>query len=273
MNDDFLFLNCVTSTHSVYFEGGFNPGFRSKYKGVIVNACHDSGYGHFAIRKTTRKVKGKTSPKDWVIWKRRSEKWYGLRFSDAGHSIEIDADMDMKNPSCKKLKFDKDTYEDLKKHIPVFLEMIGFPFETCTSEGSLTLKITEPFEISDGICTFPQGTAEIEDNRFWQFADCEEVALPDGLTRIGSHAFFDCPELKRVRIPESVKSIGPYAFAHCPLTDMYLASANPDDYVDLKDHALFGVDLGKITLHVPEGAAKAYGEHLFFKKFKRIVGE
>jgi hypothetical protein len=54
---------------------------------------------------------------------------------------------------------------------------------------------------------------------------------------------------------------------------MYLASANPDDYVDLENDALFGVDLGKITLHVPEGAAKAYGKNLFFKQFKRIVEE
>ena len=268
---DFRFLDCMVSPYATYFEEGFNPGFREKYKGVIVNACHDSGYGHFAIRKPTHKVKGKVCPKAWVMWKNRRERWYGLSFSDADHSIEID--VDMKNPSSKKLKFDKDTYEDLKEHIPEFLEMIGFKFETCTSESGITLNIRELFEISDGICSFSKGITEIPDNRFWQFADFEEVALPEGLTRIGSHAFFDCPELKRVRIPESVKSIGPYAFAHCPLTDMYLASANPDDYVDLKDHALFGVDLEEVTLHVPEGTAKAYGEHLFFKQFKRIVEE
>ena len=268
---DFRFIDCMVSPYAAYFEEGFNPGFREKYKGVIVNACHDSGYGHFAIRKPTHKVKGKLCPRVWVMWKNRRERWYGLSFSDADHSIEIDADM--KNPSSKKLKFDKDTYEDLKEHIPEFLEMIGFKFETCTSESGITLKIKELFEISDGICSFSKGITEIPNNRFWQFADFEEVELPDGLTRIGSHAFFDCPELKRVRIPESVKSIGPYAFAHCPLTDMYLASANPDDYVDLKDHALFGVDLEEVTLHVPEGTAKAYGEHLFFKQFKRIVEE
>ena len=261
----------MVSPYAAYFEEGFNPGFREKYKGVIVNACHDSGYGHFAIRKTTRKVKGKTSPKDWVIWKRRSEKWYGLRFSDADHSIEIDADM--KNPSSKKLKFDKDTYEDLKEHIPEFLERIGFKFETCTSESGITLKIKELFEISDGICSFSKGITEIPDNRFWQFADFEEVELPEGLTRIGNYSFFDCPNLKSVHIPASVKSIGPKAFAHCPLEDMYLVSANPDDFADLKDEVLSRVDLGKITLHVPEGATKAYGKNLFFKQFKRIVEE
>ena len=142
----------MVSPHAAYFEEGFNPGFREKYKGVIVNACHDSGYGHFAIRKPTRRVKGKLCTKVWVMWKNRRERWYGLSFSDAGHSIEIDADM--KNPSSKKLKFDKDTYEDLKEHIPEFLEMIGFKFETCTSESGITLKIKELFEISDGICSF-----------------------------------------------------------------------------------------------------------------------
>ena len=266
-----MLYDCKTSDYSVYFEGAFDASFRMRYRGVVVNACNDSGYGHFAIRKPARKVNGTVSPKHWVMWKNRRERWYGLSFCDAGHSIEIDADM--KNRSSKKLKFGKNTYEDLKDQLPVFLEMIGFQFETCTVEGGVTLKIKEPFEITDGICTFPQDITEIEDNRYWQFADFDVVKLPDGLTRIGRNAFYDCPRLKSVRIPASVKSIGSYAFAHCPFEDMYLASANPDNYVDLMDDALFGVDLGKITLHVPEGAGKAYGKHLFFKQFKRIVEE
>lgn len=43
-------LNCYTSTHSVYFEGGFHPSFQDRYNGVIVNARSEGGYGHFAIR-------------------------------------------------------------------------------------------------------------------------------------------------------------------------------------------------------------------------------
>ena len=46
-----LMLDCHVSTHSAYFEDGFNPSFHKQYKGIIVNARGEGGYGHFAIRK------------------------------------------------------------------------------------------------------------------------------------------------------------------------------------------------------------------------------
>ena len=136
-------LNCFTSTHSVYFEGGFNPEFHKKYKGVLVNARNDAGYGHFAIRKPVTfwfklpKFIKKMFPYKWVMWKKDTEKMYSLWFNDYEKSINIIADMH--NSSYNKLTFDKATYEDLKKCIPSFLEHVGYKFNTNVEDGNLML--------------------------------------------------------------------------------------------------------------------------------------
>lgn len=136
-------INCYTSTHSVYFEGGFNPSFRNQYKGVIVNARSEGGYGHFAIRKPITfwfklpKFIKHLFPYKWVMLKNDREKMYKLCFDDPYKSIIIDADM--MNPSYKQLTFDKETYEDLKGSIPVFLKKVGFKFKIEKDDSCTTL--------------------------------------------------------------------------------------------------------------------------------------
>ena len=124
-----------------YFEEGFHPLFQDKYNGVIVNAINDFGEGHFAIRKprdrfyeSLPKFIKKLFPRKSVMYKNRSEKLYQLRFCDEEFTIEIVADM--KNPSCKKLNFDMDTYLDLKHTLPDFLEKVGFKFDVAYDKGS-----------------------------------------------------------------------------------------------------------------------------------------
>lgn len=136
-------LNCYTSSRSVYFEGGFNPSFQNRYNGVIVNARSEGGYGHFAIRKPITfwfklpKFIRKMFPYKWIMWKNDREKMYSLCFDDPYKSIIIDADM--RNHSSKQLTFDKKTYEDLKKNIPIFLEMVGYKFKIEKDDCCTTL--------------------------------------------------------------------------------------------------------------------------------------
>ena len=138
-----IMFDCFTSSHSVYFEEALDTEFRKQYKGVIVNARGYGGYGHFAIRKPITfwfklpKFIKKMFPYRWIMWKNDREKMYELCFDDPYKSIIIVADM--KNPSYKQLTFDKETYEDLKENIPVFLEKIGFKFKVEKDDCCTTL--------------------------------------------------------------------------------------------------------------------------------------
>ena len=135
-----VMYDCFTSSHSVYFEGEFNTEFRKQYKGVIVNARGEGGYGHFAIRnprtywfKLPKFIK-KMFPYRWIMWKKDTEKMYNLHFDDCNRSIHIVAAMT--NASYRTLTFDKATYEDLKACIPAFLHHVGYKFTTETEDDS-----------------------------------------------------------------------------------------------------------------------------------------
>ena len=127
-----IMFDCFTSSHSVYFEEGFDFEFRKQYKGVIVNARGYDGHGHFAIRKPEMEPNYK-----WIMWKNDRERLHHLYFDDRVFSIRIDAEMD--NPSSRELTFDKDTYEDLKACIPPFLKYVKYKFTTEKTDDGLTL--------------------------------------------------------------------------------------------------------------------------------------
>ena len=137
-------FECLVSTHSVYFEEGFNPEFRKRYKGVIVNARGYGGYGHFAIRKPITfwfklpKFIKRMFPYKWIMWKNDREKMHYLYFNDYDRSVNITAEMI--NRSYRKLTFDKETYEDLKSCIPPFLKHVGYNFTEEVEGDILTLK-------------------------------------------------------------------------------------------------------------------------------------
>ena len=127
-----IMYDCFTSSHSVYFVEAVDLDFREQYKGVVVNAHNDSGYGHFAIRKPITfwfklpKFIKHMFPYRWIMYKNEKEKMDSLCFDDQFKAIIIDGDI--KNKSYRNLFFDKKTYEDLKACIPAFLEHVGYKF-------------------------------------------------------------------------------------------------------------------------------------------------
>ena len=147
-----IMFDCFTSSRSVYFEGAFDAEFRKQYKGVIVNARAEGGYGHFAIRKPVTiwsklpKFIKKRFPYKCIMWKNDREKMYCLYFNDYDRSVNIVASMC--NPSFRKLTFDKATYKDLKSCIPAFLLYVGYKFTSGIEEGCLTLNFEYP-ELDD----------------------------------------------------------------------------------------------------------------------------
>lgn len=134
-------LNCQTSAYAVYYDGPFDSEFRKLYKGVIVNASTTDVYGHFAIRKHSIRIFGRMFPRKWVMLKNSREKMDQLKFRDSTRSVEIVADKE--NPSPNELVFDKNTYLELKKNIPDFLESVGFRFEVWSGDGLTELSFFE----------------------------------------------------------------------------------------------------------------------------------
>ena len=138
-----IMFDCFTSSHSVYFIEAVDLDFRKQYKGVIVNAHNDSGYGHFAIRKPITfwfklpKFIQKLFPYKWVLFKNEKTKMLQLVFSDYEKSVEVFTDVKI---PYDKLTFDKETYEDLKACIPPFLDHVGYKFQVLESGNSMTLK-------------------------------------------------------------------------------------------------------------------------------------
>ena len=270
-------MDCKTCEYSVYYEGGVDLEFRKLYKGVIVNARGFGGYGHFAIRKPVTcwfklpKFIKRMFPYRWVMLKNDREKMRALHFRDADKSITIDADM--RNPSFRCLTFDRNTYLDLKEHLPEFLGEVGFSFDTVAEEGSLTLEFKyHHFEIVNGNCTVPQGATEVGDEMYWGFLALEELEMPEGLTDIGNRAFYGCTRLVAVTFPAGIKNVGDEAFSRCLIHDITLRSSNPREYAYLAE-ALKGMLLNQITLHVPAGSEEDYRHHSFFKDFKDVIPE
>ena len=268
-------MDSKTSEYSVYYEGGYDIEFRRHYTGVVVNARGVGGYGHFAIRKPVTfrsklpKFIRRMSPCKSIMWKNDREKMHALHFRDADRSITIDADM--KNPTSRHLTFDRNTYWDLREHIPEFLEMVGYSFDTVAEEGCLTLEFKyRHYEIVNGRCAVPEGVTEVGEEMYWGFLDLEELVLPEGLTGIGDQAFYGCTRLAAVTFPAGVKTVGDQAFRWCPIRDISLRSSDPDDYAYLAD-ALEGKFLDQVTLHVPSGSEEDYRHHSFFKNFKEVI--
>ena len=146
-------FDCFTSSHSVYFEEAFDFDFWKQYKGVVVNAHNQAGYGHFAIRKPRTfwfdlpKFVRKMFPYKWIMWKKEKEKMGQMEFWDDENAIEIFGDIE--NSSCRKLTFDKETYDDLRACIPTFLEHVGYKFQVIDQGSHLSLVFEYDDEYDD----------------------------------------------------------------------------------------------------------------------------
>ena len=95
------------------------------------------------------------------------------------------------------------------------------------------------------------------------------LTIPNSVTYITEWAFSDCSKLTSVTIPSGVTIIGEGTFANCNnLSNIYYyASEVPTARIN----AFKGVDISKITLHVPAGCVDKYAAVEPWKDFGRIV--
>lgn len=83
------------------------------------------------------------------------------------------------------------------------------------------------------------------------------VTLSDGIASVGSSVFYSCTGIVEITLPASVTTVGNGAFSLvASLTDLWMWSAVPPT---TSSTAFYAVDLSECTLHVPCGAAAAYG--------------
>ena len=125
--------------------------------------------------------------------------------------------------------------------------------------------------------TIPESVTSIGECAFANCSSLTTINIPKSVTSIGYCAFSGCTSLTGILIPKGVTSIGKEAlknsgityltilgkptideeaFDGCgQLTDIYCYS---EEVPTAKDNAYSGLDLSRITLHVPESALEAY---------------
>jgi hypothetical protein len=105
--------------------------------------------------------------------------------------------------------------------------------------------------------TIPSSVAVIGEMAFYACSRLTSVDIPNSVTTIGRFAFGFCEGLSSVTIPDSATEIGAGAFYACTgLTSITNHCVVPQD---ITYNARFGgVDLSRLTLHVPTGSVGAY---------------
>ena len=118
--------------YSAYISGDIAPydNFRKLYKGVKV--CVKNYDGHIDLKIFTKTLK--TS-----LWKRPSEFMKYIIFNDDDFSITCDFENEPKNKYSHTLTFDEDTYDELRKNIPLFLWECKVGFEERIESTGLKL--------------------------------------------------------------------------------------------------------------------------------------
>ena len=113
----------------------------------------------------------------------------------------------------------------------------------------------------------PEGTLSIGYDAFGVCKNLREVKLPQTLRSIERGVFWRCSSLKSIYIPSRVNQIGQFCLMECDsLRDVYNASMTPQRTV-----RLFGENIKKVTLHVPEKAIDVYRQATGWKEAKKIV--
>lgn len=116
----------------------------------------------------------------------------------------------------------------------------------------------------------PEGVKDIEDFAFFSCTRLSSITIPEGVEYIGNWSFGNCKKLVSMNIPQSVKELVLCAFTGTSIKDIFIASDDPDNRLDLIE-ALRGRRIKDITLHVPEGSVSKYSDHPFFRKFQHIT--
>ena len=174
----------------------------------------------------------------------------------------------------------------------------GSAFEGCIGLTAITIpeSVTSIGECAFANCssltdiTLPDGVTSIEGWTFYNCSSLTTINIPKSVTTIGYCAFSGCTSLTGILIPKGVTSIGKEAlknfgityltilgkpaidekaFDGCgQLTDIYCYS---EEVPPAKDNTYSGLDLSRITLHVPERALKAYKNTEPWSRFGMIV--
>jgi uncharacterized protein YjdB len=109
-----------------------------------------------------------------------------------------------------------------------------------------------------------------EASPFFDFGtDIKKVVIGEGITHIGSNAFSLLTGLETVEIPSTVSSIGNGAFQQCTgLLKAVILSGTVFNAADVFN----GVNLGNLTIYVPEGVDKLYSNLSIFKNVEIAIG-
>ena len=97
-----------------------------------------------------------------------------------------------------------------------------------------------------------------------------EIVVPNSITKIDDEIFDRCKSLTSVTIGNAVESIGRRAFWYCTNLKSFtcLTSTPP---VLVEGESFEDVDLGQVTLYVPQGSKEKYEQADVWKDFGKIV--
>lgn len=104
--------------------------------------------------------------------------------------------------------------------------------------------------------SFPESITKIGTAAFGFCEKLESIVLPPNITEVTTTLLFGCTSLRSVTIPASVTNIGMTPFVNCPnLTEITCLATTPPTLHML---AFSYMELGDITLYVPEEAVETY---------------
>lgn len=159
---------------------------------------------------------------------------------------------------------------------PANLKTIGaFAFNTAglqnlnlpngiTSIGSGAFKATK---ITSAI--IPQSVENYGADVFHSCTELVSAILPNSVTRIEGGAFAGCTKLETLELGKSISFFEEWSINGCTsLKTLKIATAMP---TPIDANVFWGIDLSKVALEVPVGAANAYKGIAVWKEFGTIV--
>ena len=100
------------------------------------------------------------------------------------------------------------------------------------------------------------------------FRRCESlksIELPNSVETIGHQSFQGCVSMETIILPESTTLIETKAFSNCiNLKELYCYA---EDTPEVTSDAFENVEVGKVTLGVPDNSIGAYKNHPVWGKF------
>ena len=120
----------------------------------------------------------------------------------------------------------------------------------------------------------PDGVTTLGQQIFTGCCNIKTLTLPNSVSFIEQSAFMDCSKLTKVVMGEKVRKIGNWAFAYCRnLKEITcLSSYMPTTDTKTDKSAFYDLNVGEITLRVPDASVDDYKNTKPWSSFKEIVG-